>query len=411
MWYKDETRCRSCGSESLTEVIEFGETPLADRLLTPEQLDDDKLFVPLTVVFCEDCALVQIRETVDPEILFYAEYPYFSSVSKSLMDHFGNSALSIIEKRGLDENSFVLEVASNDGYMLRNFHERGVPVLGIEPTDGPAQAASDLGIPTRQLFFTRDLATELRKEFPEGADVFLANNVLAHVPDLNGFVAGIGAVLNDSGVAVIEVPYLVDLVDHCEFDTMYHQHLCYFSVSALDRLFRRHGLFLNHVERTPIHGGSLRLFVEPKEDVDETVTDLLAMEKERRVTDLSFYSDFSARVESVKNSLMSILTDLKRNGKSIAGYGAAAKANTLMAYIGVDHTLLDFVSDKNEFKQGKLYSGMHIPIESPESLRTKKPDYVLILAWNFAEEIMQEQSRYAESGGRFIIPIPEPRIV
>ena len=411
MSFRNETRCRSCGSEALKDVIEFGETPLADRLLTKEQLADDTLFVPLTVVFCDDCSLVQIRETVDPEILFYADYPYFSSVSKSLLKHFRDSALSIIEKRGLGTDSLVVEAASNDGYMLKNFHEKGINVLGIEPTDGPAQAATDIGIRTRKQFFTHDLGKELREEFPQGADVFLANNVLAHVPDLNGFVGGIGAVLNDTGVAVIEAPYLVDLVDHCEFDTMYHQHLCYFSVSALDKLFRRHGLFLNRVERTPIHGGSLRLFVEPTENVDDTVKDLLAMEAERKVTDDSYYADFAARVETIKNGLMKIITDLKADGKSIAGYGAAAKANTLMAYVGIDHTLLDFVSDKNEFKQGKYYSGMHIPIESPDSLYTKKPDYVLVLAWNFAEEIMQEQVAFAEGGGRFIVPIPEPKIV
>jgi hypothetical protein len=235
--------------------------------------------------------------------------------------------------------------------------------------------------------------------------------VLAHVPDLNGFVAGIRIVLNDSGVAVIEAPYLVDLVDHCEFDTMYHQHLCYFSVTALDKLLRRHRLYLNNVERTSIHGGSLRLFVEPKENVKDSVSDLLAMEQERRVDKVEFYKDFATRVAAIKDKLLTLLSDLKAQGKSIAGYGAAAKATTMMSFVGIDNKMLDFISDKSEIKQGKYYSGMHIPIESPESLYTKKPDYVLILAWNFADEIMQEQHAYQKAGGNFIVPIPDPKIV
>ena len=411
MIFKDETNCRSCGSPNLDPIIEFGNTPLADRLLTKEQIPDDDYFAPLTIVFCEDCSLVQIRETVAPEVLFYAEYPYFSSVSKSLLKHFRDSALSIIENRNLASDSFVVEAASNDGYMLRNFSEQGIRVLGIEPTDGPAEAAKKLGIETRQTFFTSDLASELRKEFPAGADVFLANNVLAHVPDLNGFVAGIRTVLNDDGVAVIEAPYLVDLVDHCEFDTMYHQHLCYFSITALDKLFRRHKLFLNKVERTSIHGGSLRLFVELKENVGTSVTELLEIEQARKVDKSDYYLDFASRVEGIKQRLLEILNRLKAQGHTIAGYGAAAKATTLMSYVGIDHKILDFISDKNEFKQGKYYCGMHIPIEGPESIYDKKPDYVVVLAWNFAKEIMQEQNAFAEAGGKFIVPIPEPAIV
>lgn len=410
MIFQNETTCRSCGSTNLDTIIEFGDTPLADRLLTKEQIPDDDYFAPLTIVFCEDCSLVQIRETVAPEVLFYAEYPYFSSVSKSLLKHFRDSALNIIEGRNLKSDSFVVEAASNDGYMLKNFAEQGIKVLGIEPTDGPAEAATNLGIETRQMFFTSGEATKLREEFPQGADVFLANNVLAHVPDLNGFVAGIRTILNDNGVAVIEAPYLVDLVDHCEFDTMYHQHLCYFSITALDKLFRRHSLFLNKVERTAIHGGSLRLFVEPVENVGSSVTDLLAMEQARKVDKGDYYLDFASRVEGIKNKLLAILNELKEQGHSIAGYGAAAKATTLMSYVGIDHKMLDFISDKNEFKQGKYYCGMHIPIEGPESIHEKKPDYVVVLAWNFAKEIMQEQNDFAEAGGKFIVPIPEPAI-
>lgn len=411
MLYEREVACRSCKSSDLETIIEFGETPLADRLLTKDQLENDNLFAPLTTVFCTDCSLVQILETVSPEVLFYAEYPYFSSVSKSLLEHFRGSALDIIKSRKIGPQSFVVEAASNDGYMLKNFTKRGISVLGIEPTEGPAQVAIDLGIETRKLFFTRELAKELRKEFPMGADVFLANNVLAHVPDLNGFVAGIHTILNDGGIAVIEAPYVVDLVDHCEFDTMYHQHLCYFSVSALNKLFRRHGLFLNKVERTGIHGGSLRLFVEPKDAVHRSVIQLLSLEQERKVDKIDYYHDFASRVGGIKVRLLDVLKKIKDGGKTIAGYGAAAKATTMMTYVGIDRNTLEFVADKNAFKQGKYFSGNHLHIVPPESLLDSNPHYVLILAWNFADEIMKEQDEYYSRGGRFIIPIPEPKIV
>ncbi|PMP86592.1 MAG: methyltransferase, partial [Roseiflexus castenholzii] len=242
MLYRVEERCRASGSPNLLPILSFGVTPLADRLLTAEQLGGEEPFAPLTLVFCPDSALLQIQETVDPEVLFYAEYPYFSSVSKSLLKHFGESAQAIMASRALGPESLVVEAASNDGYMLRNFVERGIPVLGIDPARAPAEAARKIGIPTLNTFFTQELAQQLRSE-GKAADVFLANNVLAHVPDLNGFVRGIRIMLKDDGIAVIECPYVVDLVDHCEFDTIYHQHLCYFSVTALDRLFRAHGLF------------------------------------------------------------------------------------------------------------------------------------------------------------------------
>ena len=282
MIYKNETTCRASGSANLETIIEFGETPLADRLLTADQLADPEYSAPLTLVFCPDSALAQIKETVKPEILFYAEYPYFSSVSPSLLKHFRDSALDVMGMKSLDENSLVMEAASNDGYMLKNFMEKGIPVQGIDPSEAPATAAQEKGIPTMITFFTHELAKQLVADGKK-ADVFLANNVLAHVPDLNGFVSGIHTVLKDDGMAVIEVPYVVDLIDHGEFDTIYHQHLCYFSVTALDRLFRSHNLYLNHIKRVSIHGGSLRLFVQPFEDVKESVQSLFAEEQARKV--------------------------------------------------------------------------------------------------------------------------------
>ena len=336
-----EYLCRSCQKNNLIPFLDLGQMPLADRFLNATQLSLPEPHYPLEVVFCPDCGLAQILKTVPPEELFCDAYPYYSSFSPALLKHSRENALDLLNSRGLGSDSFVVELASNDGYLLKNYVEKGITVLGIDPADGPAKAAEEAGVPTLNTFFTRELALQLRKE-SRGADVIHANNVLAHVADTNGFVEGISILLKEQGVAVIEMPYVRDLIDHCEFDTIYHEHLCYFSVTALDNLFRRHSLYLNDIKRLSIHGGSLRLYVGHEESVGKSVRTILAEEATLKVSEVDYFREFSDKVKNVKTSLNNLLSELKADGKTIAAYGAAAKGTILTNFVDIENNYIDF---------------------------------------------------------------------
>jgi SAM-dependent methyltransferase len=402
-------RCRSCGGANLELILSLGTTPLANALLTAEQRSQPEPRFPLDLVYCPDCALVQITETVSPEQLF-SHYLYLSSFSDTMLQSAEEIANRLTDSRRLGPASLVVELASNDGYLLQYYKRRQVPVLGIEPAANIAKVAEEKGIPTLVRFFGEEVARELRDQ-GKTADVIHANNVLAHVADLNGFVAGIALLLKDSGVAVIEVPHAKALVEHLEFDTIYHEHLCYYSLTALQPLFQRHGLTIVDVERLPIHGGSLRFTASRSGTPSEAVARLKAEETEAGIASFEFYRDFGQKVAGLRERLRSLLQSLKQQKKTIAAYGASAKGSTLLNYFGIDGDTLDFVVDRSTVKQGLYTPGTHLQILPPEALLERRPDYVLLLSWNFADEILAQQAAYRKQGGRFIVPIPDVKVV
>ncbi len=404
--------CRSCHCGGLLPVLDLGEMPLANGLIDARQLDEPEPTWPLEVVFCPECALVQITETVCPELLF-SEYMYFSSVSDALLAHSRAHVEVLVKSRQLGPENQVVEIASNDGYLLQYFAEFGVGALGIEPAANVAEVARARGVQTRTAFFGPDLARELRGE-GQTADVVLGNNVLAHVPDLNGVVSGAALLLRDGGIVEFEFPYVVDLVDHLEFDTIYHEHLCYFSVHAVNRLFARNGLVLTDVLRLPVHGGSLRVtgrLAKEGPAPHPRVSEALAMERSRGVDTIAFYTQLAPRVDALGIQLRRCLERLRTSGKRIAAYGASAKGATLLNAFGIGRDFLEYVVDRNPVKQGFLTPGTHLEIRAPRVLTTDRPDYALLLTWNFAAEVLAQQAGYRGSGGHFILPVPEVCIV
>jgi len=405
-----QEHCRSCAGE-LAVFLSLGDMPLPDALLRPEQLALPEPRYPLDVAFCSSCSLVQILQDVPPERLFVDNYLYFSSFSTGLVRHSAEHARRLVAERGLGRGSLVVEVASNDGYFLRNFLEAGIPVLGIDPAPQQAVAANALGIPTLTEFFDADLARRLRSE-GKCADVIVANNVMAHTPTLNSFVEGLSILLADDGIATIENTYVKDLVDHYEFDTIYHEHFCYFSCSAVDALARRHGLYLNGIEHFPaLQGGTLRWRLGTRAAPDRSVAEYLEAERASGLTKVDYYREFASGVHRIKTELLELLGSLRSEGKTIAAYGAAATGSTLVNFVGIGPETVDYVVDRNVHKQGLLMPGTHLPIRDPSALLETMPDFLLLLAWNYKDEIAEQQHEYLGRGGRFIVPVPRPEIL
>jgi hypothetical protein len=405
--------CRFCSARLEHTLVDLGMSPLCESYVSAERLAAMEPFYPLRVWVCSRCLLVQLPEFVPPEEIF-SEYAYFSSYSTAWIEHAEQYVAMITRRLSLDARSAVVELASNDGYLLQHFVRRGIPCLGIEPAANVARAAEEKGVPTLVRFFGRELGEELRAA-GRPADLVIGNNVLAQVPDLNSFVAGIRALLKPTGTATLEFPDLMRLIEGNQFDTIYHEHFSYFSVLAAERIFAAAGLTLFDVEELWTHGGSLRVYLRPQEDATRPVTARVHELREREVAagldHAESYARFECRVRETKRRLLGLLIALKNDGRRIAGYGAPGKGNTLLNYCGIGTDFLDFTVDRNPYKQGKYLPGTHVPIHQPERLAQEKPDYILILPWNFKDEIVAQLQYAREWGARFIVPIPEPEVI
>ncbi|MEQ8824553.1 MAG: class I SAM-dependent methyltransferase [Filomicrobium sp.] len=409
-----KSKCRFCGSTRLTSVVDLGKSPLCESFLTAEQLSEPESFYKLQAFVCEDCFLVQVEEHVSGEQIFGGDYAYFSSFSDSWLAHCRLFAEQVTQRFKLDASSQVIELASNDGYLLQNFVADGIPALGIEPAENVAKAAIEKGVPTLVKFFGVKTAEELSGEGIQ-ADLLCANNVLAHVPDLNDFVAGIKIALKPTGVATIECPHLMRLFEGNQFDTIYQEHYCYFSIHALKNIFGHHGLEMFDIEELETHGGSLRLYLHHTEDnshkVTENVHRLHNIEIEKGYDTADAYSSFEERVHATKRNFLEFLIDAKRNNKQVAGYGAPGKGNTLLNYCGVRTDFIDYVVDRNPYKHGKYLPGTHIPIYPPEQLAMTKPDYIVIMPWNLKDEIAAQLDYTKSWGAKLVVAIPELTIL
>ncbi len=405
--------CRFCHSALTNPVVSLGDFPLANTFLDEDELSRTEHFYPLGLYLCDKCYLVQLPEYEKPEKIFTI-YPYFSSYSSSWLKHSENYVNNMIERFGLDKQSFVTEVASNDGYLLQYFIRKGISVLGVEPAENTAKVARKKGVPTEVAFFGTGVAGRLAAE-GRIADLIIGNNVLAHVPEINDFIAGLKIMLAQDGIITLEFPHLMTLIQDVQFDTIYHEHLSYFSLLSLERIFSSHELIIFDVEKLQTHGGSLRIYLRHKghstKGICKTIGDIIREEKKAGLNRIDTYQGFNKRVKKIKRELTDCLVHLKHDGKIVAAYGAPAKGNTLLNYCGISSGLIRFTVDKNPYKQGRYLPGSHIPVKSPDAIRQVRPDYVLILPWNLKDEIMEQMKFIREWGGKFIIPIPEPAVI
>jgi len=401
--------CRFCGSTLEHTFVDLGVSPLVQSFLTLEQLNQMEPFYPLQVFVCGNCFLVQLQEFVAPENIF-SDYLYFASYSDTWLAHARRYTEEMVRRFEIDGNSLVVELASNDGYLLQYFVEKKVPVLGIEPAANVAAVAAQKGVPSLVKFFSSQTARELVAAEKQ-ADLLVGNNVLAHVPDVNDFVEGMRILLKPHGVITMEFPHLMRLMNENQFDTIYHEHFSYFSFLTVEKIFAAHGLTLFDVEELPTHGGSLRIFARHSEDnskpVGARVTELRGREEAQGYARLETYMRFAEQVKETKRKLLEFLIQAKREGKQIAAYGAAAKGNTLLNYCAIRTDFLDYTVDRSPYKQGRFLPGTHIPVYSPDQIRKTRPDYLLILAWNLKDEIIRQNAYIRDWGGRFVVPIPE----
>jgi hypothetical protein len=406
-------RCRACGDALRHTFVDLGMSPLCESFLPAERLNEAEPFFPLHVYVCGTCFLVQLEEYVSPAEIF-TEYAYFSSYADSWVEHARRYCEQMIARFGLHEQSQVVELASNDGYLLQHFVARGIPSLGIEPAANVAAVAVEKGVPTLVRFFGTATARELVAGGPK-ADLLVGNNVLAQVPDLNDFIAGMKVLLADDGVITMEFPHLMTLIDGNQFDTIYHEHFSYFSLLSVERAFRTHRLTVFDVEEVPTHGGSLRIFARHAghnaADATPRLQALRARERAAGVGTLAYYAAFNERVKATKRRLLQFLIECRDQGKTVVGYGAPGKGNTLLNYCGIRTDFLDYTVDRNPYKHGRFTPGTHIPIYPPDRIRETKPDFVLILPWNFQDEVIRQMADIREWGGRFVVPIPVVTVI
>ncbi len=403
--------CRLCNAPLTHIFADLGAQPLCESYLSAAELHASEPFYPLRVYVCERCFLAQAEAFESPEAIF-SDYAYFASYSESWLEHARRYTTMATERFELNRESFVVEVASNDGYLLKNFVARGIPALGVDPAANIAAVAEKAGVPTRVAFFGGEVARELADEGKQ-ADLIVANNVLAHTPHLHDFAAGLGALLKPDGVATLEFAYLPRLMAENQFDTIYHEHFSYLSLLAVERLFKAHGLALFDAEELPTHGGSLRIYAghEGVHAEEARLSALREREHEAGLDTLEPYLRFSKQVVATKHELLKLLISLKDAGKQIAGYGAPGKGNTLLNYCGIREDFLDYTVDRNPYKQGRFLPGTHVPIHAPEKIRETRPDYILILPWNLKDEIVSQLAYVRDWGAKFIVPIPEPRLL